>query len=67
MKLTSFLQAMAAAEKTGSTEAPPTTPQLPISQQNGPIVPPTVADLTNQNGVDTAIQNGEEGPREGEG
>ena len=59
---------MAAAEKSGSTEAPPTsTPQLPISQQNGPAVPPIVADQANENGVNSAIQNGEEGPREGEG
>ena len=59
---------MAAAEKVGSCEAPPTNmPQLPISQQNGPVVPPAIADLTNQNGVDTAIQNGEEGPRSDEG
>ena len=47
------LQAMASAQKAGSTEATPTsTPQVPVSQQNGPIVPSTVND--------TAIQNGEE-------
>ena len=47
------LQAMASAQKAGSTETTPTsTPQVPVSQQNGPIVPPTVND--------TAIQNGEE-------
>ena len=56
------LQAMASAQKVGPSEATPTgTPQVPVSQQNGPgpIVQPTV--------TDTAIQNGEEQPGEEEG